>query len=137
MEAVFADARFDANCSASSLDMMFVAVSFDRRSVLGNNLSALPYDIMSLIIMYFFTTVTPLRVLSLTNCASRALTKVLHAHFTAQAFDVESFLSDFGLVNTITVRVQRCDPSPPIAVFHHHAHTHVTPAAGSSAFKFC
>ncbi len=101
-------ARFDANCS-SAAGQLLIALAFDRRATLGSSLLLLPYDMVFNVFMMAVSILTPLRVLTISNCASRALTKVKDAHFSPQrsSFDLESFLSDFSLVNNVMIRLHR------------------------------
>ncbi len=115
--------RYDSNCS-STAGQLLIALAFDRRATMGDNLSLLPYDLIFSIFMMLVSILTPLRVLTISNYASRALTKVIDAHFSPQrsSFDLESFFADFSLVNNVMIRLHRHVPFPPLpqqrAVLH-------------------
>jgi hypothetical protein len=110
---------------------MLVALAFDRRPILGNSLSYLPYDILSQVSLFFIAILTPLRILTIMNCANRALREIAKSHFSPRrsAFDSEAFFSDFRIVSNLLVRIQRLLPlsrSLPL----------LTRPAGSWAFRF-
>jgi hypothetical protein len=119
VEDIVIKARFNSNCS-SGVDLLLLALAYDRRPTLGDYFSTalLPWDALSRILIAFISVIAPLRFLSLANCASRALAKVAAAHLSPQrsAFHIESFFSDFGLVNSVMIRLQRQAPmaSPPL-----------------------
>ena len=116
VERIMAAARYDSNCS-STAGQLLIGLAFDRRATMGGNLSLLPYDLLFSVFMMLVSILTPLRVLTISNCASRALTKVIDAHFSPQcsSFDLESFFSDFSLVNNVMIRLHRHLPPLPLA----------------------
>jgi hypothetical protein len=113
VEGILTKGKFDSNCS-SGVDKLFLALVYDRRPILGDYFQSLPFDALSRIIIAFVSVIAPLRFLSLANCASRALAKVTTAHFSPQrsTLDVDTFFSDFGLVNNVMIRLQR--QAPPL-----------------------
>jgi hypothetical protein len=108
VERILSAARFDANCS-SAAGQLLIALAFDRRSTMGSSLSLLPYDALFNVFMMVVSILTPLRVLTIANCASRALIKVKDAHLSPRrsSLDLESFFSDFSLVNNVMIRLHR------------------------------
>jgi hypothetical protein len=108
VEEILAKARYNSNCS-DALSQILVATAFDRRSSRGNSLSLLSYDVLVGVSMVVVSIVIPLRFLTICNCASRALRKVVGAHFSSQlsTFQPDSFFTDFGLVNSIMIRLHR------------------------------
>jgi hypothetical protein len=108
VEDIVLDNRFNGNCS-SAASLLLIAAAFDRRPVLGNSLQLLPFDVISIVIMIFVSIAAPLRFLSLANCSTRALQKLMDSHFSPKrsTFDSELFFSDFSLVNAVTIRLQR------------------------------
>ena len=130
VETILVEGVYNLNCR-DSLDSMLVALAFDRRPILGNSLSYLPYDILSQVSLFFIAILTPLRILTIMNCANRALREIAKSHFSARrsAFDSEAFFSDFRIVSNLLVRIQRLLPlsrSLPL----------LTRRAGSWAFRF-
>ena len=113
VEEILAKARYNSNCS-DVLSQVLLATAFDRRSTRGNSLSLLSFDVLVGVSMVVVSIVIPLRFLTLCNCASRALRKVIGAHFSPQfsTFHPDSFFTDFGLVNIIMIRLHRSVPLP-------------------------
>ena len=121
---------YNLNCR-DAIDSMLVALAFDRRPILGNSLTYLPYDVLSQVSLLFIAILTPLRILTIMNCANRALREIAKAHFSPHrsAFDFESFFSDFRIVSNLLVRIQRLLPLS-------RALPLLTRGAGSWAFRF-
>jgi hypothetical protein len=108
VENILAEGKYNSNCS-SSLDFTLVALAFDRRPILGNSLTFLPYDVVSQVTIIFIAYLTPLRILTIVNCANRALKQLAHSHFSPHrsTFDCEAFFSDFRIVSNLLVRIHR------------------------------
>lgn len=108
VENILVEGKYNSNCSGS-LDFMLVALAFDRRPILGNSLAFLPYDVLSQVSIVFIAILTPLRILTIMNCANRALKQITLSHFAQRrsTFDCEAFFSDFRIVSNLLVRIQR------------------------------
>jgi hypothetical protein len=130
VENILVEGVYNLNCT-ELLDAMQVALAFDRRPILGNSLSYLPYDVLSQVSLIFIAILTPLRVLTIMNCANRALREIAESHFSPgrSAFDSEAFFSDFRIANNLLVRIQRLLPVS-------RALPLLTRRAGSWAFRF-
>jgi len=111
VEDILSDSGFNGNCS-SAASLLLIAASFDRRPVLGDSLELLPFDAVAYVIVIFLAILTPLRFLSLANCPTRALQKLMDSHFSPKrsTFDTALFFADFSLVNAVTIRLQRLRP---------------------------
>jgi hypothetical protein len=139
IEKILNEGKYDSNCS-SSLDPLMVALAFDRRPILGNSLSPLTYDILAQLSLILIAILTPMRIVTIVNCANRALRALTAAHFSPRrsTFDAEAFFSDFRIVNNLLVRIQRSLRAPSLLP-HHHASGRTKPLCftDSWAFKFC
>ncbi len=141
VEKILAQGKFDKNCT-KSLDSMMIALAFDRRPILGNSLGSLTYDVLSQITVIAVSILTPLRIVTIMNCANRALEKVTDAHFSPHrsTFDADTFLADFRIVNNFLVRIQRSHrmlPPLPCSRTFNRLNPFVLQAVGFSSAVGC
>ena len=112
------DGVFKQACAG---DELRIAWAFQRRSVLGNSLTAQPYDTLFDVFISFISILTPLRFLTLCNCAWRLVRGITDTHFSAHrsSLDVEAFFADLRLANMTSIRIQRLHPCPLLRVALH------------------
>ena len=114
VEAILTDGVFNPACAG---DELRIAWAFQRRSALGNSLASQPYDTLFDVFISFISILTPLRFLTLCNCAWRAVKGITDTHFSAHcsSLDVEAFFADLRLANMTSIRIQRLRPLPVTA----------------------